>query len=411
MKAAESAAHNNNARGFHVVTQCNSDAIDLSLKAKNPYARSVAGALNPRASNQTRERRILRGASSQLRVEANFALPAPGQNGRDLHAFPGSSAIMQCIISAASWHIRCTTSKGRNATKSQKGEQLMLRKTTILSGLIFSGAIALNGNLVWSQTGSSGGSSGAAGQGSGSSSSGSSQDKSGSAAGSSGAAKGSGSGSATGSSGAGSGSQMDRPGRSGGDATGQSSARGMGGQSSENVKQVQEALKNKGHDPGTADGVMGPKTQQALREFQKKNGMQATGRLDDKTASALGVDASGSGKGSASSGASSSSDKSSSGSGASSSGRGSSTDKSSSGSSTGGSSSGSSSGSSLGTGGSSGGGSGSSTGGTSGSGASGSGSSGSGSSTGGSSKSGSTGGSSSGGSSTGSPSGSGSSSK
>jgi peptidoglycan hydrolase-like protein with peptidoglycan-binding domain len=127
-----------------------------------------------------------------------------------------------------------------------------------------------------------------------------------------------------------------------GNASGQSSARGMSGQSSENIKQVQEALKNKGHDPGPADGVMGPKTQQALRAFQKESGMQATGRLDDKTASALGVDASGSGSSS---------------SGASSSGRSSSTDKS--------SSSGSSSGSSLGTGGSSGSGAGSSTGGSS----------------------------------------------
>jgi peptidoglycan hydrolase-like protein with peptidoglycan-binding domain len=125
----------------------------------------------------------------------------------------------------------------------------------------------------------------------------------------------------------------------GGSASGQSSARGMSGQSSENIKQVQEALKSKGHDPGPADGVMGPKTQQALRAFQKDSGMQATGRLDDKTASALGVDAAGSGKGSSSSGASSSTDKSSSGSGASSSGRSSSTDKSSSGdSSTGGAS-------------------------------------------------------------------------
>src|SRR5919107_1461589 len=198
----------------------------------------------------------------------------------------------------------------------------MQRKLLILSGIIFSGTIALNGNLVWSQTKGSSGTPGAAGQestdkptskGSGASSAPSStQDRSGSAAGSS-------SGSATGSSGSASGSQMERAGRSG-SASGQSSARGMSGQSSENIKQVQEALKNKGHDPGPADGVMGPKTQQALRAFQKESGMQASGRLDDKTASALGVDASGSGKAS-SSGASPSSDKSSSGSGGSSSGR------------------------------------------------------------------------------------------
>jgi peptidoglycan hydrolase-like protein with peptidoglycan-binding domain len=163
----------------------------------------------------------------------------------------------------------------------------MHRKLLILSGIVFSGTIALNGNLVWSQTKGSSGSPGPAGQesadrpssqkGSGASSApSSSQDKSGSA---------------TGSSKSGSGSQMDRAGGSG-SMSSQSGARGMGGQSSENIKQVQEALKNKGHDPGPADGVMGPKTQQALRAFQKESGMQATGRLDDKTASALGVDAS-----------------------------------------------------------------------------------------------------------------------
>ena len=32
-----------------------------------------------------------------------------------------------------------------------------------------------------------------------------------------------------------------------------------------NVRQVQEALKAQGHDPGPIDGVMGPQTQQALR--------------------------------------------------------------------------------------------------------------------------------------------------
>src|ERR671913_912933 len=99
----------------------------------------------------------------------------------------------------------------------------MQRKLLILSGIVFSGTIALNGNLVWSQTKGSGGTPGAAGQessdkptsqkGSGASSSTStSQDKSGSAGGSSG------SGSA----------------RSGG-ASGESSARGMSGQSSENI--------------------------------------------------------------------------------------------------------------------------------------------------------------------------------
>jgi len=65
---------------------------------------------------------------------------------------------------------------------------------------------------------------------------------------------------------------------------------GAGRMSKEDVKQVQAALKNKGMDPGPEDGVMGPKTQQALREFQKSNNLPVTGRIDEKTASALGVD-------------------------------------------------------------------------------------------------------------------------
>ena len=57
----------------------------------------------------------------------------------------------------------------------------------------------------------------------------------------------------------------------------------------ERVKSVQQALKDKGHDPGDVDGVMGPKTRQALREFQQKEGLTATGRLDSGTADKLGV--------------------------------------------------------------------------------------------------------------------------
>jgi peptidoglycan hydrolase-like protein with peptidoglycan-binding domain len=58
----------------------------------------------------------------------------------------------------------------------------------------------------------------------------------------------------------------------------------MSGQSGENVKQVQEALKNKGHDPspcGWHDGT--ENSASSAREFQKQNGLQATGWLDDKT--------------------------------------------------------------------------------------------------------------------------------
>jgi peptidoglycan hydrolase-like protein with peptidoglycan-binding domain len=78
----------------------------------------------------------------------------------------------------------------------------------------------------------------------------------------------------------------------------QSSTQGASSRmSKENVKQVQAALKSKGMDPGPEDGVLGAKTQQAIREFQKSNNLSVTGRIDDKTASALGVDVASSGSG------------------------------------------------------------------------------------------------------------------
>jgi len=72
---------------------------------------------------------------------------------------------------------------------------------------------------------------------------------------------------------------------------GMSDQRAAGQQlSKDKVKEIQEALKDKGNDPGQIDGIMGPKTQQALRAFQKSENLQVTGRVDEKTASALGVD-------------------------------------------------------------------------------------------------------------------------
>jgi peptidoglycan hydrolase-like protein with peptidoglycan-binding domain len=56
------------------------------------------------------------------------------------------------------------------------------------------------------------------------------------------------------------------------------------------VKAAQQALKEKGHDPGSVDGRMGPKTQQALRDFQNAQGIQATGELDAKTMVSLGIE-------------------------------------------------------------------------------------------------------------------------
>jgi peptidoglycan hydrolase-like protein with peptidoglycan-binding domain len=66
--------------------------------------------------------------------------------------------------------------------------------------------------------------------------------------------------------------------------------RSANGGNREQVKAVQQALKDKGHDPGAIDGLMGPKTRTALKDFQKKEGMKDTGRLDRDTMSKLGVE-------------------------------------------------------------------------------------------------------------------------
>jgi peptidoglycan hydrolase-like protein with peptidoglycan-binding domain len=55
------------------------------------------------------------------------------------------------------------------------------------------------------------------------------------------------------------------------------------------IRRAQEALKSEGHDPGPVDGKMGPKTQDALRQFQKQENLRETGRLDQETMSKLGV--------------------------------------------------------------------------------------------------------------------------
>ena len=55
------------------------------------------------------------------------------------------------------------------------------------------------------------------------------------------------------------------------------------------VMEMQQALKDKGFDPGSVDGVMGPKTRSALRAYQKSENLTTTGRLDGDTRAKLGV--------------------------------------------------------------------------------------------------------------------------
>lgn len=65
-------------------------------------------------------------------------------------------------------------------------------------------------------------------------------------------------------------------------------------QSPELVKQVQQKLSENGQDVGQPDGKMGPKTQAALKEYQKEQGIEPTGQLDQKTLAALKIGQSGS---------------------------------------------------------------------------------------------------------------------
>ena len=64
--------------------------------------------------------------------------------------------------------------------------------------------------------------------------------------------------------------------------------------SSDEVRQVQQHLKDKGVEVGGVDGVMGPKTRAALKSFQQQQGLTASGELDSSTLTALGVQGSGS---------------------------------------------------------------------------------------------------------------------
>ena len=77
--------------------------------------------------------------------------------------------------------------------------------------------------------------------------------------------------------GSGSGAQLERP---GGDQAVVISL------SSEEIRQVQVVLKQKGFVVDV-DGVLGPRTRQAIIAFQRQQGFQATGEIDQQTSGAL----------------------------------------------------------------------------------------------------------------------------
>lgn len=71
------------------------------------------------------------------------------------------------------------------------------------------------------------------------------------------------------------------------------------------VREVQTKLKNWGYYKGNIDGIFGSGTQNAVRQFQRKNGLTVDGIVGKKTAAAMGIrltSSSGNNAGSSSSG-------------------------------------------------------------------------------------------------------------
>lgn len=53
------------------------------------------------------------------------------------------------------------------------------------------------------------------------------------------------------------------------------------------TKNAQEALQAKGYNPGPIDGIHGPRTSAAIRDFQKAEGLTVTGQIDGDTRARL----------------------------------------------------------------------------------------------------------------------------
>jgi peptidoglycan hydrolase-like protein with peptidoglycan-binding domain len=53
------------------------------------------------------------------------------------------------------------------------------------------------------------------------------------------------------------------------------------------IQQIQERLKAEGVDPGPVDGVMSPRTEAALRQYQEKHGLTVSGAADEETLARL----------------------------------------------------------------------------------------------------------------------------
>lgn len=49
------------------------------------------------------------------------------------------------------------------------------------------------------------------------------------------------------------------------------------------VREAQRALRDLGYEPGPVDGVVGPRTREALAKYQRSEKIAVTGRLDPET--------------------------------------------------------------------------------------------------------------------------------
>ena len=63
------------------------------------------------------------------------------------------------------------------------------------------------------------------------------------------------------------------------------------GSTGSTVKKVQQKLKNWGYYKGAVDGIFGSKTKEAVKYFQRKNGLKVDGIVGNQTLKALGMSA------------------------------------------------------------------------------------------------------------------------
>ena len=61
------------------------------------------------------------------------------------------------------------------------------------------------------------------------------------------------------------------------------------GVTTQQVRSAQQALQGSGVNPGPSAGGIGPRTQQAVRDFQKRENLPQTGQLDAATLQKLGI--------------------------------------------------------------------------------------------------------------------------